>query len=105
MWRYKSLLLLLLLSSLLLLLLLLLLSADFTEYCVSSSAELLEDVVPCMVVGTNSSGSVTIEGGFIIVRAGEQEERYNITDFQASREDKGQKKSEKAAKFNMEPGK
>ena len=80
-------------------------SLPTSEYCVSSSAELLEDVVPCMVVGTNSSGSVTIEGGFIIVRAGEQEERYNITDFQASREDKGQKKSEKAAKFNMEPGK
>ncbi|XP_038050876.1 uncharacterized protein LOC119724026 [Patiria miniata] len=75
------------------------------EYCVSSSAELLDDVVPCMVVGGNSSGSVAIENGMIIVRADEREERFNITDFQAPNNATQVDVTKKAAKFNMEPGK
>ncbi|XP_022100316.1 uncharacterized protein LOC110984425 [Acanthaster planci] len=73
------------------------------EYCVSSSAELLDDVVPCMVVGGNSSGSVAIENGKIVVQAGDREERFNITDFQIPKESTHQVKT--GAKFNMEPGK
>ncbi|XP_022105060.1 uncharacterized protein LOC110986994 [Acanthaster planci] len=73
------------------------------EYCVSSSAELLDDVVPCMVVGGNSSGSVAIENGKIVVQAGDREERFNITDFQMPKESTHQVKT--GAKFNMEPGK
>ncbi|XP_022103297.1 uncharacterized protein LOC110986025 [Acanthaster planci] len=75
------------------------------EYCVSSSAELLDDVVPCMVVGRNDSGSVAIENGMIVVRAGDREERFNITDFKAPTDATQAKITIKAGKFNMEPGK
>ncbi|XP_022102001.1 uncharacterized protein LOC110985344 [Acanthaster planci] len=73
------------------------------EYCVSSSAELLEDIVPCMVVGGNSSGSVAIEDGVIIVRAGDREERYSLTDFQIPKDSTNI--TDTPPKFNMEPGK
>ncbi|XP_038062441.1 uncharacterized protein LOC119732930 [Patiria miniata] len=75
------------------------------EYCVSSSASLLDDVVPCMAVGGNSSGSVTIEDGKIIVSAGDNEERFNITDFRAPKDPSEWEIIGKSAKFNMEPGK
>ncbi|XP_033637723.1 uncharacterized protein LOC117298529 [Asterias rubens] len=80
-------------------------SIDRYEYCVSSSAELLDDIVPCMVVGTNASGSVAIRDGMIIVTADDREEVFNITDFQANREDSKKMTSQQDAKFNMEPGK
>ena len=73
------------------------------EYCVSSSANLLDDIIPCMVVGGNSSGSVAIEDGLIIVRAGDQEERYSLTDFQTPKD--ATNIDDTAPKFNMEPGK
>ena len=71
----------------------------------SSSAELLDDIVPCMVVGTNASGSLTIADGLIIVTADDRQEKFNITDFQAPREDIADMTSRQDAKFNMEPGK
>ncbi|XP_071798137.1 uncharacterized protein [Asterias amurensis] len=80
-------------------------SISHYEYCVSSSAELLDDIVPCMVVGTNASGSVAIRDGMIIVTADDRQEVYNLTDFQAPREDIADMTSRQDAKFNMEPGK
>ena len=58
-----------------------------------------------MVVGTNASGSVAIKDKMIIVTADDREEVYNITDFQANREDSNEITSQQDAKFNMEPGK
>ena len=58
-----------------------------------------------MVVGTNASGSVAIRDGMIIVTADDREEVFNITDFQANREDSKKMTSQQDAKFNMEPGK
>ena len=72
------------------------------EYCVSSSEDLLDDVVPCMLVGFNASGSVAIENGMIVVRAGDREERFNITDFKTPSQGD---MTEKVGTFNMEPGK
>ncbi|XP_033637389.1 uncharacterized protein LOC117298318 isoform X2 [Asterias rubens] len=80
-------------------------SIDRYEYCVSSTAERLDDIVPCMVVGTNASGSVAIKDKMIIVTADDREEVYNLTDFQANREDSNEITSQQDAKFNMEPGK
>ncbi len=71
----------------------------------SSSADRLDDIVPCMAVGTNSSGSVSIRDGLIIVTADSREEVYNINDFQFQREDSEEMMSRQDAKFNMEPGK
>ena len=56
-----------------------------------------------MVVGGNSSGSVAIENGVIVVRAGDREERYSLTDFQIPKDPS--KITGEPPKFNMEPGK
>ncbi len=58
-----------------------------------------------MVVGTNTSGSVSIRDGLIIVTADDREEMYNMTDFQIQREYSDEMTSRQDAKFNMEPGK
>ncbi|XP_038050728.1 uncharacterized protein LOC119723897 [Patiria miniata] len=73
------------------------------EYCVSSSANLLDDIIPCMVVGGNSSGSVAIENGLIIIRAGHREERYKLDDFQIPKDTT--QIIDIPPKFKMEPGK
>ena len=56
-----------------------------------------------MAVGGNSSGSVAIEGGRIIVRAGDTEEQYNLDDFKLPKN--ATEILDTPAHFNMEPGK
>ena len=82
-------------------------SQSTPEYCVGSTLNLtVDDIVPCMVVGVNASGSVAIQDGLLVIQAGDREERFNVSDLQVQQgPDTPSGSAKSTTSFNMEPGK
>ncbi|XP_072034301.1 uncharacterized protein [Amphiura filiformis] len=77
------------------------------EYCVGSSEDESDDIVECIPVASNSSGSVSIaDGGKVIISTDTDDVKLNITDFPPSDLNKtAQDNAEDRTHFNLEPGK
>ncbi len=77
------------------------------EYCVGSSEDEPDDVVECIPVASNSSGSVSIaDGGSITVTTESEEAKLNMTEF-PRQSDLNQtiENTQGRGDFNLEPGK
>ncbi|XP_072049468.1 uncharacterized protein [Amphiura filiformis] len=72
------------------------------DYCVGSSEDIEDDIVQCMTVGVNSSGSVAIKDGRVIVTSGNDMAERSISDVMVPDEN-GTVIA--GSRFNMEPGK
>ena len=79
-----------------------------TEYCVGSSEDASDDIVECIPVATNSSGSVSIsDGGEVIITFESDEAKLNMTQFPHSTDLNNTANGDKRTGtiLNLEPGK
>ena len=79
-----------------------------TEYCVGSSKDVSDDIVECIPVATNSSGSVSIsDGGEVIITSESDEAKLNMTQFPHSDDLNNTANGDKrtGTVLNLEPGK